>query len=96
MFLRLLFFPSLINYWNLWILSPSAGINEVSAEDKAALTELDSLTGRPLPTDLLRFAVPVCAPYAAMSDYKYKVKLVPGTSKRFGTGTMLIFVCLVG
>ncbi|XP_059675361.1 ribosome quality control complex subunit NEMF isoform X1 [Gavia stellata] len=43
---------------------------------------LDSLTGQPHPEDILLFAVPVCAPYTAMTNYKYKVKLTPGTQKK--------------
>uniref|UniRef100_A0A672PVD6 Nuclear export mediator factor n=1 Tax=Sinocyclocheilus grahami TaxID=75366 RepID=A0A672PVD6_SINGR len=43
---------------------------------------LDSLTGLPHPDDVLMFAVPVCAPYMALSNYKYKVKLTPGTQKK--------------
>lgn len=43
---------------------------------------LDSFTGQPLPEDLLLYAVPVCAPYSAILNYKYKVKLTPGTGKR--------------
>ncbi|XP_066528980.1 ribosome quality control complex subunit NEMF-like isoform X2 [Hoplias malabaricus] len=43
---------------------------------------LYSLTGQPHPDDVLMFAVPVCAPYTALSNYKYKVKLTPGTQKK--------------
>lgn len=32
---------------------------------------LTSLTGQPNPEDVLLFAVPVCAPYTALSNYKY-------------------------
>ncbi|XP_062351844.1 ribosome quality control complex subunit NEMF isoform X2 [Cinclus cinclus] len=49
-------------------------------EDSQAL--LDSLTGQPHPEDILLFAVPICAPYTAMTNYKYKVKLTPGTQKK--------------
>ncbi|XP_041903244.1 nuclear export mediator factor NEMF isoform X1 [Corvus kubaryi] len=49
-------------------------------EDSEAL--LDSLTGQPHPEDILLFAVPICAPYTAMTNYKYKVKLTPGTQKK--------------
>jgi hypothetical protein len=38
--------------------------------------------GRPNDDDILMFAIPICAPYAVMHDYKYKVKLTPGTGKR--------------
>uniref|UniRef100_A0A8C2T7V0 Ribosome quality control complex subunit NEMF n=1 Tax=Coturnix japonica TaxID=93934 RepID=A0A8C2T7V0_COTJA len=55
---------------------------------------LDSLTGQPHAEDILLFAVPICAPYTAMTNYKYKVKLTPGTQKK-GKGTVLVnaFVC---
>lgn len=43
---------------------------------------LNSLTGQPDPEDILLFSVPVCAPYTAMTSYKYKVKLTPGTQKK--------------
>ncbi|XP_030805510.1 LOW QUALITY PROTEIN: nuclear export mediator factor NEMF [Camarhynchus parvulus] len=49
-------------------------------EESQAL--LDSLTGQPHPEDILLFAVPICAPYTAMTNYKYKVKLTPGTQKK--------------
>ena len=28
--------------------------------------------------DLLLFAIPVCGPYQALQNYKYKLKLTPG------------------
>lgn len=37
---------------------------------------LDALTGRPLDTDTLLYAVPLCAPYSTLSDYKFKVRLL--------------------
>ncbi|MEE6492343.1 hypothetical protein FKM82_016553 [Ascaphus truei] len=43
---------------------------------------LNSLTGQPHAEDVLLFSVPVCAPYTAMTNYKYKVKLTPGTQKK--------------
>ncbi|XP_038612268.1 nuclear export mediator factor NEMF [Tachyglossus aculeatus] len=43
---------------------------------------LDSLTGQPHIEDVLLFAVPICAPYTIMTNYKYKVKLTPGTQKK--------------
>ena len=46
------------------------------------MTYLDALTGALFDSDVLSFAIPVCAPYSALSAYKYKVKLVPGTGKR--------------
>ncbi|CAH2044781.1 unnamed protein product, partial [Iphiclides podalirius] len=43
---------------------------------------LNQLSGCPLPEDELLFAVPVVAPYSALLNYKYKVKLSPGTGRR--------------
>jgi len=43
---------------------------------------LSSLTGKPLPTDHTLYAIPVCAPYDTLRDYKYKVKVIPGTEKK--------------
>ncbi len=37
---------------------------------------LDSLTGIPLSEDEILFAVPVCAPYATLLNYKFKGELV--------------------
>jgi len=55
-------------------------------EEKVAVNDetdmLDSLTGIPVAEDELLFAVPVCAPYNTLLNYKYKVKLTPGTGKR--------------
>jgi hypothetical protein len=48
----------------------------------AALKELDSLTGIPRADDVLMYAVPVVGPYAALANYKFKVKLTPGTLKK--------------
>lgn len=43
---------------------------------------LDQLTGKPVSEDELLFAVPVVAPYNTLFNYKFKVKLTPGTCKR--------------
>lgn len=42
----------------------------------------DSLTGQPHTEDVLLFAIPICAPYTTMTNYKYKVKLTPGAQKK--------------
>ena len=31
---------------------------------------LDALTGCPVPEDIMLYAIPVCAPYTAISSYK--------------------------
>jgi predicted ribosome quality control (RQC) complex YloA/Tae2 family protein len=49
---------------------------------KTNLLNLDAFTGRPLPGDDLLTAIPVCAPWSALSSYKYKAKIQPGSTKR--------------
>jgi predicted ribosome quality control (RQC) complex YloA/Tae2 family protein len=49
---------------------------------KNSLLALDAFTGRPLPDDKLLSAIPICAPWSALSAYKYKAKLQPGSLKR--------------
>ncbi|MFH4974566.1 hypothetical protein AB6A40_001275 [Gnathostoma spinigerum] len=60
---------------------------ELDEADIALMTEeeikmLDSLTWRPLAEDTLLYPLVVVAPYQTMHNFKYKVKLTPGTSKR--------------
>ncbi|KAK6182203.1 hypothetical protein SNE40_009935 [Patella caerulea] len=43
---------------------------------------LETLTGLPLPEDEILYAVPMCAPYNSLTNYKYKVKALPGNTKR--------------
>ncbi|XP_061394100.1 ribosome quality control complex subunit NEMF homolog [Musca vetustissima] len=43
---------------------------------------IDSLTGQPYEDDELLFVIPMIAPYQSIQNYKYKVKLTPGTGKR--------------
>ncbi|CAF0704686.1 unnamed protein product [Brachionus calyciflorus] len=43
---------------------------------------IDSLTGNPLEEDELLFCLTVCAPYSTLQNYKHKVKMIPGTTKR--------------
>ncbi len=49
---------------------------------KTNLQNLDAFTGRPLPGDDLISAIPICAPWSALSTYKYKAKIQPGSTKR--------------
>lgn len=53
----------------------------VVAED-VDVNEIDKLTGQPKPNDIIQALVPMCAPYSAISSYKFKVKIQPGTLKR--------------
>ncbi|KAF0044175.1 hypothetical protein F2P81_003333 [Scophthalmus maximus] len=52
---------------------------------------LTSLTGQPHPEDVLLFAVPVCAPYTALTNYKHKVKLTPGSQKKGKAARTAVF-----
>ncbi|KAH1041272.1 hypothetical protein GLYMA_09G031900v4 [Glycine max] len=57
-------------------------INEIGEEEKEKLNDVDYLTGNPLPNDILLYAVPVCGPYSAVQSYKYRVKIIPGPTKK--------------
>merc|ERR550525_164729 len=65
---------------------PRAENHDQNDEEKVAVNDetdmVDSLTGLPHEDDELLFVVPVCAPYSTLTNYKYKVKLTPGTGKR--------------
>ncbi|CAG9863169.1 unnamed protein product [Phyllotreta striolata] len=59
--------------------------DNIDDEDLTIQTDIDmidALTGIPVSEDELLFAVPVVAPYNTLSNYKFKVKLTPGTAKR--------------
>merc|ERR1719323_3060147 len=53
-----------------------------NSENTELVTLLNSITGAPTSEDNLVFAVPVVAPYSTMVNYKYKVKITPGSTKR--------------
>lgn len=55
-------------------------LRETSA--KGLGVNLSALTGRPQSTDVLLYAMTICAPYDALGDYKYKIKITPGTFKK--------------
>lgn len=57
-------------------------IHEIGEDEKEKLNDVDYLTGNPLPSDILLYAIPVCAPYNAVQSYKYRVKVIPGSAKR--------------
>lgn len=58
------------------------GVEPLEEEEAAAMTQLDALVGMPLPGDEILEAIPVCAPWAALGKYKYKIKLQPGAQKK--------------
>ncbi|KAL9623593.1 MAG: hypothetical protein Q9160_002049 [Pyrenula sp. 1 TL-2023] len=64
-----------------------AGDDEVSPEvlalERQELANLDALVGWPQPGDEILHAIPICAPWSALSTRcKYKVKLQPGSLKK--------------
>ncbi|CAL0300986.1 unnamed protein product [Lupinus luteus] len=69
-------------------------IHEIGDEEKEKLTDVDYLTGNPLPNDILLYAVPVCGPYAAVQSYKYRVKIIPGTAKK-GKGSIFYLSIII-
>lgn len=46
------------------------------------LEDIDAVTGQPRVDDVLLYALPMCAPYGAVQNHKYKAKLNPGTMKK--------------
>lgn len=60
-------------------LDDNENVNDDAVDDTA---EISKLTSKPLPEDVILHAVPVCAPYSTLSQYKYRIKLVPGNMKR--------------
>ncbi|KAI9193299.1 uncharacterized protein BJ171DRAFT_272433 [Polychytrium aggregatum] len=64
-------------------------------DDQASnMTFLDSLTGQPHPDDNLLYAIPMCAPWAALQKFKYKVKLLPGSLKK-GKAAKAAITCFI-
>ncbi|KAL4896872.1 telomere recombination-domain-containing protein [Aspergillus ambiguus] len=55
---------------------------ETAAAEAADLDWIPALVGTPHPDDEILAAIPVCAPWAALGRYKYKVKLQPGAVKK--------------
>lgn len=51
-------------------------------EEGRAADDHDKLSGSLLPDDVFMYAVPVVGPYTALRNFKYKVKLTPGTLKK--------------
>lgn len=55
---------------------------EEAQKNAERLTNLDVLTGQPRAEDILLHAIPVVAPYSSMTNYKFKIKITPGHTKR--------------
>ncbi|EAW06414.1 putative DUF814 domain protein [Aspergillus clavatus NRRL 1] len=55
---------------------------ETAAAEAADLAWIPALIGTPRPEDEILAAIPICAPWAALGRYKYRVKLQPGAVKK--------------
>lgn len=55
---------------------------EILQAEKEAFSWLPALIGAPFPEDEVLDAIPMAAPWSAVSRYKYRAKLQPGTVKR--------------
>lgn len=55
---------------------------ETAAAEAADLSWIPALIGTPHPDDEILAAIPVCAPWAALGRYKYRVKIQPGSVKK--------------
>ena len=51
-------------------------------EMTGSLNEINLLTGLPRENDTILYALTMCAPYSSITNYKYRVKLLPGTLRR--------------
>lgn len=63
-------------------LSNPEGLKELEKLEEDCIYILDTLTALPREDDVIRYALPVCAPYNAVANYRYRVKLMPGTTRR--------------
>ena len=58
------------------------GVVVPEEDEPEALIPLDTLIGTPLHGDEIIAAIPVCAPWTALSKFKYKAKMQPGQQKK--------------
>mmetsp|Transcript_3999 Transcript_3999/g.3790 ORF Transcript_3999/g.3790 Transcript_3999/m.3790 type:complete len:352 (-) Transcript_3999:28-1083(-) len=68
--------------------------NLLNEDEMLALGEADTLTGNPLPEDTLLYCIPMCAPHNATGNYKYRIKLMPGSLKKGKAVNMITFTWL--
>lgn len=65
-------------------IEPIEDEEDLDDEDDKALDYrlIDTLAENPLQDDTLLYAIPMCGPYNAFQNFKYKVKVIPGANKR--------------
>lgn len=64
------------------LLLDTGGLMELERLEVETSDVLNLLTAIPTPDDAVEYALPVCAPYSAVSQYRYRVKMMPGSMKR--------------
>ena len=63
-------------------LAEEENIGDPSNAASSPLGLVDTLTAIPFDDDRLQFALVTCAPYSALTSYKFKAKLLPGSQKK--------------
>lgn len=64
------------------LLMDEEGVIELEKLESGTTAALSLLTANPTVGDTIEFGLPVCAPLYALSQYRYRVKLMPGSMKR--------------
>ncbi|SPQ94981.1 unnamed protein product (mitochondrion) [Plasmodiophora brassicae] len=59
-------------------------LKDLAKEESAAQEQfnLHCLTGNPITSDTILYALPMCAPYSVVRNNRFRVKVVPGAEKR--------------
>ena len=57
-------------------------VDLMTEDERQQASQLNTLTGAPLPNDILLHALPVCGPYSALQTCRFKLKIVPGSQKK--------------
>lgn len=65
----------------MWLMDEE-GLLELDKLEEETVKILGMLTAVPSKEDTVEYAMPVCAPYSALSQYRYKAKVMHGNSKR--------------
>ncbi|EYC23717.1 hypothetical protein Y032_0015g2800 [Ancylostoma ceylanicum] len=63
---------------------------KITSTDEGTEALMSELLSNPEPDDVLLYAVPMVGPYQVFQNFKYKVKLTPGSSKKGKAGKMAV------
>ncbi|RCN27099.1 hypothetical protein ANCCAN_27167 [Ancylostoma caninum] len=63
---------------------------KVTSTDEGTEALMSELMSNPEPDDVLLYAVPMVGPYQVFQNFKFKVKLTPGSSKKGKAGKMAV------